>query len=373
MQLDPVLSETYFGSTVPQYLLFFAVLGVGAVVGRSLGFLYKRRLQKKAEATETEIDDIIVHALGGPVVLLAVVLAAALGREILTPTGPARTVLDASVEIPVIVALAWITVRLTDGIIESYVMEYAEHTESKLDDELVPIVSRVTNIAIVATAGIVILDTVGYDVTAIIASLGIGGVAFAFAARKTTADIFGGVHILSTKPFRVDDMVEIDGTRGTVEEIGLRTTRVRDKDGRIVTFPNSTIAEQEVMNVTSEPTRLVKTYLGLTYDTTPAEMDAAIDLAVKTANSVDGVVAERTGAWFWEYGDSALRIRLDYHIRPLDRWKGVKDDVNREIQRAFHDAGFEMAFPTRTVQVDGDVGGVEVLDADPEGEVEGSQ
>ncbi len=352
MQIDPVLSETYFGSTVPQYLLFFAVLGAGAVVGRSLSYLYRRRLRKKADATETEIDDIIVHALGGPVVLLAVVFAVALGREILTPVEPVRSLLAASVEIPVIVAIAWIAVRLTDGIIETYVMEYVEHTESKLDDELVPIVSRVTNIAIVATAGIVILDTVGYDVTAIIASLGIGGVAIAFASRKTTADIFGGVHILSTKPFRVEDIVDIDGTTGTVEEIGLRTTRIRDFDGRVVTLPNSSIAETEVKNISSEPTRKVKTFIGLTYDTTPTEMEEALALAEETVNDVDGVVSEKTGAWFWEYGDSAMRIRLDYYIRALDRWKNVRDTVNREIQQAFHDAGFDMAFPTRTVHVE---------------------
>lgn len=135
----------------------------------------------------------------------------------LTPVEPLRSVLAASIEIPVIVALAWIAVRLTDGLIETYLVEYADRTESKLDDELVPIASRMTNIAIATIAGVVILDSVGYDVTAIIASLGVVSVAVAFASRKTMADIFGGAHILATHPFRVDDVVEIDGTAGTVE------------------------------------------------------------------------------------------------------------------------------------------------------------
>ncbi|MXR21378.1 mechanosensitive ion channel family protein [Halobacterium bonnevillei] len=352
MPFESIASETYFGSTLLEYVLFFAVLGAGALLGRSLSFVYRRRLQVKAEATETEVDDIILHSLGGPIVLLGVIFGVAVGREFLTPVEPLQSVLNASIEIPVVVSIAWIAVRLTDGFIDTYVMEYAEETESKLDDELVPIASRITNIAIVSIAGIVILDSVGYDVTAIIASLGVGGIAVAFASRKTMADVFGGAHILSTKPFLVGDVVDVNGTAGTVEEIGLRTTRIRDFDGRTVTIPNSDIANAEVTNITSEPSRRVKTFVGLNYDTTPSEMDAAIALAAETARGVDGVDSEQTGAWFWEYGDSAMQIRLDYFITDLRRWKAIRDEVNRSIQRAFADAGFDMAFPTRTVRIE---------------------
>jgi MscS family membrane protein len=352
MSLGLSFSETYFGSTISQYLLFFGVLAVGALVGRSLSFLYRRRLKGRVEKTETEIDDVILYALGRPVVLLGIVLAAVAGRELLTPVEPLRSALEASVVIPVVVTVAWVAVRLTDGLIQTYLMKYAEQTESKLDDELVPIVSRVTNIAIVTVAGVVILDSIGYDVTAVIASLGIGGVAIAFASRKTMADLFGGAHILTTKPFLVDDVVEIDGTGGTVEEIGLRTTRLRDFDGRLVAIPNSTIAATEVRNISSEPTRRVKTLLGVTYDTTPAGMARALELARETVNGVDGVDTEQTGAWFWEYGESAMRIRLEYHIDPLDRWKEVKDTVNRELQRSFEGADIELALPTQRIRID---------------------
>lgn len=351
MTFESILSETYLGSTVPQYLLFFAIVAAGAVVGRSLSFVYRRRLKRKAEATETQLDDIIVSALGEPVVLLGVILAVAVGRQVLTPVEPLRSVLSASVQIPVIIAIAWVAVRLTDGIIEAYVMEYAEQTESKLDDELVPIISRTTNIAIVSIAGVVIMDVVGYDVTAIIASLGVGGIAIAFASRKTMADVFGGAHILATKPFVVDDVVEIDGTGGTVEEIGLRTTRIRDFDGRQITLPNASIADAEVKNISSEPKRRVTTYIGLGYETSPAEMERAISLAAETARSVDGVDAEQTGAWFWEYDELAMRIRLDYYIEDLDRWKGVRDTVNREVQAAFDDADLTVGLPQGTLPI----------------------
>lgn len=347
-----LFSETYFGSTIPEYLLFFFVLLFGAVLGRSLSFFYQQRLRRKAEATETEVDDIILYAIGRPVVLLGIVFGAIAGRRILSPAEPLRTILNASVEIPVVVTTAWIAVRLTDGFIDTYLVKYVDRTETRLDDELVPIVSRITNIAIVSVAGIVILDSLGYDVTAIIASVGITGIAIAFASRKTMADIFGGAHILTTKPFLIEDIVDINGTTGTVEEIGLRTTRIRDFDGRVITVPNSNIANVEVRNISSESTRRVKTSIGLSYDTTPDEMNTALDLATETINSVDGIDTGQTGAWFWDYGDSSMQIRLDYHIDDLDRWKEIRSTVNREIQRAFEDADLEMAFPTRTVRLE---------------------
>ncbi|MEF8825030.1 MAG: mechanosensitive ion channel family protein [Halapricum sp.] len=354
MGAESILSETYFGSTILQYILFFGIVAVGAVVGRALGFLYHRRLKQTAHATETELDDIILHALGGPVVLLGVILGIAVGRNVLTPSDPVGSVLDTAVNLPVIVTIAWLAVRLTDGVIEVYAGRYTDHSESKLDDALVPIVSRVTNVAIVSIAGIVILDSIGYDVTAIIASLGIVGVAVAFASRKTMADVFGGAHILSTKPFLVGDAVEIEGTSGTVEAIGIRTTQLRDFDGRLITIPNSAIADAEVRNISSEPVRRVITYLGLSYETSPAEMEAAIDLAAESAGSVDGVDQEQTDAWFWDYGDATMQLRLEYYITDLDRWKEIRDTVNRVLQERFDEAAIAVGLSQEAVTVTSD-------------------
>jgi len=245
--------------------------------------------------TKTEIDDIILYALGRPVILLGIVGAGAIGQVVLTPVEPIASAVDVVVEILAIVSVAWTAVRLTDGIIKTYIGEYAEQTESKLDDALVPIVSRMTTITIVSIAGLVVLDSIGYDVNAIIASLGVGSVAVAFASRRALTDRFGGVHIFSTNPFLVDDLVEIDGTAGRAEEIGLRTTQVRDFDGRLITVPNATIANTEVKNITTEPTRRIETSLELTYETSPEQMADAIDLAEESVNVVDGVDPEKTG------------------------------------------------------------------------------
>jgi MscS family membrane protein len=170
--------------------------------------------------------------------------------------------------------------------------------------------------------------------------------------RNATGDLAQGVTNVVGGVGAVARVVDVDGTMGTVEEIGLRTTRIRDFDGRTITVPNSVIANAEVKNVTSEATRRVDTYIGLTYDTTAAEMQRALTLSAETVADVNGVDAEDAGAWFWEYGDRAMQIRLTYHVEDLDRWKAVRNDVNTSLQVAFEEAGLDLAVPVGTLRLD---------------------
>ncbi|PSQ33773.1 hypothetical protein BRD05_07960, partial [Halobacteriales archaeon QS_9_70_65] len=128
---------------------------------------------------------------------------------------------------------------------------------------------------------------------------------------------------------------------GTVEEIGLRSTTIRDFDGRLVTIPNSNVAETAVRNVSSEPTHRTVSELRLPYRTDTARMDRVLELLETTVNGVDGVATEETRVHFWEYGESAMKVRLEYHIADLDRWQAVRDAVNRAIHREFEAAGLE--------------------------------
>jgi MscS family membrane protein len=128
-------------------------------VGQMLSFVYERRLKKKTEATNTEIDDIVIRSLGGPIALVGVAVAA-VGRNVLSPTETAQQILTAVVEILLIISFAWIGIQLTDGLIKIYSGRYTKRTESKLDDALVPIVSWMTNIPLISISIIVILDSI---------------------------------------------------------------------------------------------------------------------------------------------------------------------------------------------------------------------
>ena len=345
------LQATYLGSDLIQYIIYFSALTGGIIAGKILNYIYKNILQKKAENTDTKIDDIILKTLGTPVLFLGFVVAALLAKPVLTPTAGFAGFLNTATEILVFLSIAWVTLRFIENVIDVYLETYVSKSESKLDDQLVPIVNKMIRITAVALTIIVILDSVGYNVNAIIASLGIGGLAVAFAARETVADVFGGFNILTARPFVVGDRVEInDEADGVVEEIGLRYTRLRDLDGRRITVPNSSVANSVITNISSEPSRRIIAELGLVYETTTQEMKQAIEILVETVNGIEGIDSDSTEARFWEFADSSMNIRLMYFITDSD-WRSKVSEVNSAVQDAFEENELEMAFPTREIRM----------------------
>lgn len=350
--LDIGLEAMYFGSTVYQYLLFFGILVLGAVIAKLVLSVFKHHLRKTAQQTETRVDDVIVSVLGHPFAMFVIAVAAAVGRYVLTPTAEAARVVEGIVTVLVIVGATWMVIRFSDELINEYLVKFTDRTETQLDDQLVPILRRAVRISFVAIAGVVLLDSFGYSITAIMASFGIGGIAVAFAAREMLADVFGGFSIFTGRPFVVGDFVTIGDISGEIEQVGLRFTRIRDFDGRLVTMPNAKVASSNIVNISEEPSRRIVMHLGLEYSTTREEIESIKDHVKETINAVEGINTEDTGAWLWEYGDSSIDLRVDYFIADGDNWKDIKDEINRELKAAFDEHAIEIAYPTQRVILD---------------------
>ncbi len=173
--------------------------------------------------------------------------------------------------------------------------------------------------------GIVIgLDNIGFDITAMIAGLGIGGLALALAAQDSVKNIFAGVMIFLDKPFKINDRIKVDGHDGTVEDVGLRSTRIRTLEGRIVTIPNCTFTDNSVINVTSQPALKVKINLGLTYDTNEEQMQKAIDILQDIVKGQDAITNDYA-AGFNGFGDFSPNILFMYYVRPESHWLRYTD------------------------------------------------
>lgn len=157
------------------------------------------------------------------------------------------------------------------------------------------------------------LNNAGYDVAALLAGLGIGGLAMAMAAKDTVANIFGGFTIFTDQPFRVGDRIKAAGYDGEVQEIGVRSTRLKTLEGRIVTIPNSQIADSPVENVSCEPSRKVTLNLGLTYDTTPEGMAKAM-VILDEINAEHPNTEDNAKVFFNAFGDFAMNIQYIYYI-----------------------------------------------------------
>jgi len=240
--------------------------------------------------------------------------------------------------------------RLWDSVVRGVLAPLAAKTESDLDEQLLPIAGRGGKGGIWILGVIVALNNAGYDVAALIAGLGIGGLALAMAAKDTVSNVFGGFTIFTDRPFALGDRIVISGFDGTVSEIGIRSTRIRKLDGREVTVPNSLFADSPVENVTREPSRKVVLNLGLTYDTKPEQMRRAMDILGEIAETQsESLVGDKTAIGFNAFGDFAMNVLFVYYIAPGGDILGTQTRINTQILERFNAEGLEFAFPTQTV------------------------
>ncbi|MFB6284645.1 MAG: mechanosensitive ion channel family protein [Halobacteria archaeon] len=349
------LGSGFYGSTVAQYLVFTAVLVVGGLLAKLVLYLFKQSLEKQRNKSGTKFDRVIVSVLGKPFAFFVITLAAISGRHILTPTPAFARLLDGSLKVMVILSITWIVIRFFDSAIDKYVRSYAVESGTRTEEQLIPVLKRSIKILLIGLGGVVLVDSFGYDVTALIASFGIGGLAVAFAAKETIGDIFGGVTLFTSKPFIVGDSVEIDGVSGQVEEIGLRYPKTRTWDKQVVTMPNGKVASSDILNKSLEPARRIIMFVGLTYQASSDEIERAKEIIEDSINDVDGILEDDTATWLWEYSDSSLKIRVQYYVSPENSWLDVKDEINIGIKRQFDEYGVNIAYPTQRVFIeDGD-------------------
>ncbi len=344
-------SGIYFGSALWQYALLFVTILSFLIIGKIINFILKNYVKKLTAKTKTEFDDLLIEAAQSPIMFLSILAGSYFGLGFLTVDDPLKLTISNIAALLLLINLAWFLLRIVDGLIIHFVVPLTMRTKSRMDGQLVPIISKTLKASIIAMAFIMILDNFGYDITAIIAGLGIGGLAIAFAAQQTIADAFGGLNIFMSKPFYVGDKIEVDGVIGTVEQIGIRHTHIRDLDGRINVISNSRISAAIVKNRTSEPGRKIRMNLEVTYDTSVKKIEQAISLIKEILSKQQNVDQSSIVVGFTEFKDSSLNIFAMFYIREIEYADIVKaqNTINLGIKEAFEKNEIEFAYPTHTV------------------------
>ncbi|MFA5931691.1 MAG: mechanosensitive ion channel family protein [archaeon] len=345
-----IFTEVFFGSTLLQYAYFLAGIALAIIIGKTISWLFTNTLTNLAKNTKSNVDDFLVAALRKPITVVAILIGMYLSFNFLSLDQSTLALKDRVFFVVAIVFVGWLGTRISNAFIEKIVKPIAKKTSSKLDDHMLPIIDKALKVIIWVLVGIAILGNLGYDVTAILAGLGIGGLAFAFAAQKTIADVFGGVSILFSKPFVIGNTIEVKSLNiiGEVTEIGLRNTRLRDLDGRMNTVPNSDLSASVVKNITSEPDKRIITNLGLTYNTTSKKLANAKQILAKVINSNKNCKKEPI-IYFNEYQASAVNLQIIYYITDKVNWQKVQDEVNSTIKEEFEKAKIEFAYPTQVL------------------------
>lgn len=248
-------------------------------------------------------------------------------------------------------SVVWLGYRMAD-VLSDFMMERAERTETKLDDQLVPLVRKSLKVLMVVIGGLFILQNLHVDIGSLLAGLGLGGLAFALAAKDTVANLFGSVMIFVDRPFQIGDWIRIGDVEGTVEEVGFRSTRIRTFYNSLITFPNARLMDAAVDNLGARQYRRYSTTLSLTYDTPPERMDAFCEALRQLIRELEGMRKDYFMVEFKEYGAHSLDVML-YCFMIAPDWATemrIRTNLNLEILRIAKRIGVSFAFPTRTIE-----------------------
>ncbi|MFC1740941.1 mechanosensitive ion channel family protein [Nanoarchaeota archaeon] len=346
--IEDILRQTYYGNTVYDWLFSLLIILGSIVLGKILYWIFGGTIKKLTKKTKTKLDDIIIDMIEEPIVFAIALVGIWFGLQQLVLPEVIFTWLGKVYHVLIIMNVAWLITRLFDSLYTEYLMPLAAKSKTDLDDQLLPIVKKGTKIIVWLIAIVVALNNAGYDVTAVLAGLGIGGLALAMAAKDTISNIFGGFTIFTDKPFKIGDRVKIAGYDGMIKEIGVRSSRLQTLEGRMVTIPNSTFTNSPVENVTVEPSRKVVLNIGLTYDTKPKKMEQAMKMLKQIAKK-NRNVEEKILLSFNAFNDSAMNILFIYYIAKGKDILETQTQVNTEILSQFNKAKMDFAFPSQTI------------------------
>lgn len=342
------LSKEIFGNPIENWLIAIGILVGSFVFVKILYWVFSNIFQKITSKTTNSLDDTLLRTLQKPITFLVIVSAYFYSVKFLHFSLNTESILLNIAYIFIALGITSIISRIIDAVISEVILPISEKSETSFDNHLIPVIQKAVR-AIIWSLGVVIgLDNIGFDITAMIAGLGIGGLALALAAQDSVKNIFAGIMIFLDKPFKIKDRIKIDGHDGVVEEVGLRSTRIRTLEGRIVTIPNCTFTDNSVINVTSQPALKVKINLGLTYDTNEDDLQKAINILQDIVKNQDAITDDYA-AGFNGFGDFSLNILFMYYVRPESHWLNTQTLVNKEVLKRFNEEGLEFAFPTQTI------------------------
>jgi MscS family membrane protein len=335
------------------------VLAAGSYVLARLGiWLARRLLRPLADRTSTTVDNEILDSAKGPGRLLVTVGLFALGSVSLGLTTAAYGLLG-RIEVALLVAgTAWLALRIVDSL-GALAERNLEARGRSTATAIVPLGIKTVKAFLIIMAALAMLQNVGFNVTGVLAGLGVGGLAVALAAQKSIANLFGGVSLIADQPVRVGDFCRFgDGKVGTVEEIGLRSTRVRTLDRTLVTIPNSEFSEIQLENFAARDTIRLFTMIGLRYETTPDQLRHVLSELRQLMIAHPMITESPARARFVAFGAHSLDIEIFAQVRTSDwnEFLKVREDVFLRIMQIVHDSGTGFAFPSQTIYLGRDGG-----------------
>jgi MscS family membrane protein len=312
-----------------------------------------RRLLILAARTKTRADDMAIEALVTPLGWILPLTGLYGAFRLLAVDHAELSEIAAKVfMVATILVISWALFKLVDaGAILA--VDRSNQAAAQLDHALVPTLRKAIKVFLGVLVFVLVAQNLGYSVSGLIGALGVGGLAVALAAQETLANLFGGITILVDRPFRPGDWITFDKTDGTVEEIGLRSTRIRTFAKTLISVPNSILAKATVENHSLMPKRRISMTVGLTYQSKPDQVRAAVEQIEAHLRGNSEIDQDFLMVKFTGFNDSSLDI-LVYCFTITTGWVEhlqVRQDVQLAIMDILEDLELEIAYPTRTLHL----------------------
>lgn len=329
-------------------LLFALAVGLGNV----LGYLTRGAIARLAAHTRTKLDAPLLARLGAPLTLAWAVAAVDLAYPFLELFPAAEAFLERVLRAGFFLALFWFAIRGIE-ITGERVLDHPTTKENPAARSLIPLVTKVAKITAIAIAVIAVLSELGYPVTSLVAGLGIGGIALALAAQKTVENLFGSLSIGIDQPFRVGDYITVDTVSGTVESIGLRSTRIRTLDRTRVTLPNGKLADMRVESFAGRDRIRFVCVLALTRGTKAAAVREVL-LSARTLLQDHPKVWPEIFVALARLSESSLDVEITAWFLTTNgaEFNQLREDVLLRLLEIVEKAGTSLSYPTRTVRLD---------------------
>lgn len=344
-------SETYFniplGNIIAAFFSFFFFL----LLRKLFANLVINVLQPLTKRTKTYYDERILSALKGPLTFVFIIIGVRLFFALLfLETDVVNDIINSMIAYNVFWAIYEMSYALR-GVVYHFTARFNPELSHEMGNFILAFIR-----AIILAIGLgAILQVWGINVAGLVAGLGIGGLAFALAAKDTAANLFGSIALLLDKSIRIGEWIKIEGVEGVVEDIGMRTTKIRSFNKSLITLPNQMLANSPIENFSRRGIRRIKMTIGVTYSTTSEQMEKILtEITTMLRNHKDIAQKETLLVNFTSFGESSLDIFI-YTFSNTANWEKymkIKEDVNLKIMKIIEENGSDFAFPSRSLYVE---------------------
>ena len=340
--MNEILSIVFLNNTLKQWLISAAFIAGGLIIGK-IGALIIRKVYAAIKRKKQDpLDNQIIKALERPFVFLVFLIGTAIGIHLLDLGEPFELWSSRIFKTILIIIITWALTRALDKIIIRLIPHSGKTSLGKTEKKIQPLVRKFTGTILWIIAIVLILKTLGYNVNALMAGLGLGGAALALASKDTLSNVFGSITVFLDRPFRLNDRIKIGNYDGVVTEMGLRTSKMKTNENRTVFIPNSLFAAQPIENISAQPNIKVVQTIGFKSQNGSKKIARGLEIIKEVCNQNTGLEGHAI-AGLTSVGALNCQANFIYFVSKKTDYTETVNQVNMDILRRFEEEEISLA------------------------------